>query len=80
MSSKKRFEVTQNPIRNERMLKIGETVGLPRRNATVAKGFIDLILKIEAMESVREDLKKKGGNVFTLIEQAVSEKVERRKI
>ena len=77
MSKQKRIKITQNSTRNERMLKIGESRGLPRRNATVAKAFIDLILKIEAMEEVQQALKAQGGDVFSLIEQAVSEKVKK---
>ena len=42
--------------------------GLPTRNATVAKAFIDLILKVDAMEEVQQTLQKQGGDVFSFIE------------
>ena len=75
MPKTKQIKFTQISVRNERMLNIGESRGLPRRNATVAKAFIDLILKVDAMEEVQQTLQKQGGDVFSFIEQAVSEKI-----
>ena len=77
MPKKKRYEITQNPVKNARMLNIGKSRGLPTRNATVAKAFIDLILKVDAMEEVQQTLQKQGGDVFSFIEQAVSEKIQK---
>ena len=73
MSDLSRFEVYQNKNKNKRMLEIGERRGLPRRNATVAKSFIDVILKIDAMEEVQQILEDEGMDTVGFIEQAVQE-------
>lgn len=74
-----RIEIKQNTKKNERMLDIGEHRGLPRRNATVAKMFIDCIMKIDAMVEVQDILEEEGIDTITFIERVVKQEVHRKR-
>lgn len=78
MSKSNSIQFNQNPNKNKRMLDLGERRGLPRRNATVAKSFIDFILKFDANEEVRQILEQEGVDIFTLIEVSVREHVQKK--
>lgn len=78
MKNQSNIQFNQNTAKNKRMLDLGEQRGLPRRNATVAKMFIDCILRIDAMAEVQDILEDEGIDTIAFIERAVKQAVKNK--